>query len=101
MSDGQCFGGTPAITRLEFSDGTWVSVFSLDQILRQVADLNLSDNALIKKELLERVKASNYLPRSAEEKYAEALFNEYKSKNGKSEKDNRPDGYQVNKHSSG
>ena len=52
----------------------------MDDILKEVADLKLNEPNSIKKELLERVKAFNYIASSAENEYSTALYREYQRK---------------------
>ena len=74
---------TRSIKKLTLPDGFRVGIKNLDSILREVADLNLTDNQKIKQELLERVKEYNYVASSAEKEYTAALFQEYQRKWGK------------------
>lgn len=76
---------TGAIRKLNFPDGSWVSISNLDNILNDVANLKLTDARTIKKELLNRVKACNYVTTSAEDEYSVALFREYQRKFGETE----------------
>ena len=78
-------GAERKITKLTLPDGFRVGIQNLDNILKEVADLKLADTQAIQKELLERVKAQNYVARGAESDYALALFQEYQKKYGKSE----------------
>ena len=63
--------------KLTLPDGFRVGIQNLDDILKEVADLKLTDPKIIKKELLERVKACNYVASSAENEYYTALYREY------------------------
>jgi hypothetical protein len=65
------------IRKLSLPDGSQVGIVNLDEILSQVAHLNLVEAAAIKRELLERTKAHNYVEAVVEEDYAKALFAEY------------------------
>lgn len=69
-----------AIKKLRLPDGFRVGIQNLDTILKEVADLKLNEPNSIKKELLERVKACNYVPSSAEHEYSAALYREYQRK---------------------
>lgn len=60
-----------------FPDGIQTGILNLDKILNEVADLKLTDVKAIKTELVRRVKVDNYVASGVEDKYAEALFNEY------------------------
>ena len=71
------------IKRLTLPGGFQVGIVNLDNILKEVADLKLADDELIKKELLTRVKIFNYVAPRAEDKYSEALLGEYKRLFGK------------------
>ncbi len=53
---------------------------NLDNILKEVAELNCKDSATIKEELFNRVKVDNYVPSGAETDYLAALFREYQRK---------------------
>lgn len=77
-------GSDPArqIKKLTLPDGFRVGIMNLDNILKEVADLKLTDIKAIKTELLERVKSCNYVASSAESEYAVALFQEYQQKLG-------------------
>ncbi len=71
--------------KLTLPDGFRVGIVNLDNILKDVADLKLTDTQTIKTEILKRVKTCNYVPSSAENEYSAALFQEYQRKWGKSE----------------
>ena len=58
--------------------GKSVAIAGLEIILAEVVSLQIVEEKLLKTELLRRVQASNYVPASAEEEYAEALLREYK-----------------------
>jgi hypothetical protein len=75
---------TRIVKKLTLPDGFRVGIMNLDNILREVANLNLNDNQIIKNELLERVKECNYVASSAEKEYMAALFREYQRKWGQS-----------------
>ena len=68
------------IKKLTLPDGFRVGISNLDNILKEVADLKLTDTNTIKTELLERVKTCNYVPSSAEREYSAALLREYHRK---------------------
>lgn len=64
-------------------DGGDVGVIGLEEIFREVSRLpGLADEELAA-ELLSRFKVKNYVPSSAEKKYAEALLTEYKKQQGR------------------
>jgi hypothetical protein len=74
-----------AIKQLTLPDGFQVGIINLDTILREVAELNLTDTEVIKRELLERVKAYNYVASGAEYDYSTALLRAYRRQFEKSE----------------
>ena len=61
--------------------GGEVGIANLESILKAVAALKLTDDNVIKKELLNRVKIYNYVAPSADNEYSEALLGEYKRQN--------------------
>ena len=65
------------VKRLPLPDGSEVGIINLENILREVADLELADNETIRKELLRRVKIYNYVVPSAGADYSEALYEAY------------------------
>jgi hypothetical protein len=71
------------VKKLTLGDGSQVGIMNLESILKEVADLKLSDNEAIKKELLKRVKIYNYVAPAAETDYSKALLKEYKQQYGK------------------
>jgi hypothetical protein len=73
-----------AIKKLTLPDGSRVGIANLDIILKEVADLKLTDDEAIKTELLERVKEYNYIASAAADDYSAALFREYEVRLGKS-----------------
>jgi hypothetical protein len=60
--------------------GKDVGISCLDDVMNEVLSLNIDDDAAIKKELLSRVKARDYIPSNSEGEYSEALLNEYKKR---------------------
>jgi len=68
--------------KLTLPDGFRAGISNLDNILKEVVELNLTDPGAIKLELLKRVKSCNYIPSSAESEYSAALFLEYQRKIG-------------------
>jgi hypothetical protein len=59
-------------------DGKETGIDKLDWILAEVRKLNLSDDAVIREELLKRTMALNYVPTKKTKEYGEALLLEYK-----------------------
>ncbi|GAB7016452.1 hypothetical protein [Methanogenium cariaci] len=57
---------------------TVVGLSMLEQVIEDVADADLSQDTKIRSELLRQVKIYNYVPKPAEEAYADAVFEEYK-----------------------
>jgi hypothetical protein len=74
------------IRRLTLPDGGQVGIVNLDQIVDEVAHLNLVEAAAIKRELLARAKAYNYVEAVAEEHCANALLAEYERQRAKEPK---------------
>jgi len=68
------------IRKLTLPNGSQVGILNLESILSEVAGLKLADDAAIRKALLDRVKASNYVASGAEADYSAALFNEYRKR---------------------
>lgn len=60
--------------------GKDVGITCLDDVMNEVLSLNLYDDAVIKKELLRRIKDRDYVPPNSEGEYSEALLNEYKKR---------------------
>ena len=73
------------VKKLTLPDGFRVGISNLDNILKEVADLQLTNTITIEADQLNRVKASNYVASSAENEYAAALLQEYNHKWGKAE----------------
>jgi hypothetical protein len=92
---------TRNIKKLTLPDGFRVGIVTLDNILKEVADLKLVDTKTIKAELIERVKTYNYVPSGAETDYATALFKEYQRKWGESEADKDGDKPEIHQHTKG
>ena len=67
-----------ATKKITLPDGFQVGIINLDNILKEIAELNLTDAEAIKTELLERVKSQNYVASDAEYDYSVALFREYR-----------------------
>ncbi|MFC1958907.1 hypothetical protein ACFLV6_03235 [Chloroflexota bacterium] len=66
-----------ATKQLTLPDGFQVGIINMDTILREVAELNLTDTEALKMELLKRVKTYNYVASGAEYDYSTALFRAY------------------------
>ncbi|WP_062396935.1 hypothetical protein [Methanogenium cariaci] len=58
-------------------DGKAVGISGLDQILKQVAEMEFSGPLQVKAALLTAVKAANYVPTKKAEAYRDALYGEY------------------------
>ncbi|WAI00200.1 hypothetical protein [Methanogenium organophilum] len=58
---------------------TVVGLSMLEQIFEDVAGADLSPDTIIRSELLRQVKIYNYVPKPAEEAYADAVFAEYQN----------------------
>jgi small redox-active disulfide protein 2 len=59
-------------------EGRSIGVAGLRDIFGQVASLGLKEDGRIRSELVRRIRAFNYIPESAEEKYSRALLRAYK-----------------------
>ncbi|SFR11231.1 hypothetical protein [Desulfoscipio geothermicus] len=71
-----CDPGAPRVYKIELDTGT-VGILGLDLIMAEVSLMEPLSEEEAKKELLQRAAANNYIPGSAREKYAEALYREY------------------------
>lgn len=58
-------------------DGKVVGINGLDQILKRVAEMDISGPVQVKEALLTAVKAANYVPTKKTEAYGDALYGEY------------------------
>ncbi len=67
-----------AARKLTLPDGFQVGIINFEQILKEVAELKLTDSTAIEAALLKRTAVYNYIPSSAESEYAAALYKEYK-----------------------
>jgi len=67
-----------ATKQLTLPDGFQVGIINLDAILREVTELKLTNAEVLRRELLERVKAYNYVASGVENEYAEALLRAYR-----------------------
>ncbi len=71
-----------SIKKMTLLDGSRVGIMNLENILKEVAELKLTDAQAIRAELLKRVKVYNYVPPGAENEYSAALYQEYQRKTG-------------------
>jgi len=62
--------------------GFQVGIVNLENILKEVADLKLADDEIIKSELLKRIKIYNYVAPPAEADYSEALLKAFNRQYG-------------------
>jgi hypothetical protein len=60
--------------------GKDIGISCLDEVMNEVLSMNLNDEAVIKQELLNRVKERDYVPPKTEGDYSEALLQEYKKR---------------------
>ncbi|UCD08694.1 MAG: hypothetical protein JSU79_10090, partial [Dehalococcoidales bacterium] len=74
---------------LTLPNGLQAGITGLDDILEEVASLDLVDPEAIKVELLAKVKIKNFVASGVEKEYAEALLVEYQHKYDGSGKDRR------------
>ncbi|MCX7703739.1 MAG: hypothetical protein N2234_06545 [Planctomycetota bacterium] len=72
-----CMNPNALPRRIKVGDSE-VGIAGLDEIIAAVRKLGVSDEQEIKRELIERVKRRNWVPKEVEREYAEALFKEYK-----------------------
>ncbi len=72
------------VQKLTLPNGLQVGILNLDNIIKDVADLKLSDVETIKGELLKRVKIHSYVASGAETDYSAALLQEYRRQLGES-----------------
>jgi hypothetical protein len=59
-------------------NGIMTGIAMLDESIATVKAQNLSEGSAIREALMKRVKVYNYIPPAVEEKYAEALMEEYR-----------------------
>ncbi|WP_245779736.1 hypothetical protein [Desulfoscipio geothermicus] len=71
-----CDPSAPRVYNIKLDTGT-VGILGLDLIMAEVSLMELLSEEKAKNELLQRAAAGNYIPGSAREKYAEALYREY------------------------
>ncbi|WP_052543970.1 hypothetical protein [Desulfoscipio gibsoniae] len=74
-----CDPRAPKIYKIKLDTGT-MGILGLDLIMAEVRSMEPLPEEDAKKELLQRVASANYIPGSARERYAEALYREYVSK---------------------
>jgi len=60
-------------------NGIPTGIAMLEKIFDEVRNLDIKDDALLKKVLLEKAKVYNYIPKGASDGYTEALFREYRN----------------------
>lgn len=60
-------------------NGKLIGIDSLEEIIVEVREMSLSDDAAIVEELLKRVKKNNYVPTTRAKDYGDALLKEYKA----------------------
>ncbi|MBT3362205.1 MAG: hypothetical protein HN929_02425 [Chloroflexi bacterium] len=92
------------IKKIKLPDGLQIGIKNLDNILSEVAQLNLIDSQILKQILLEKVgDNSNYVPPSAKDEYATSLLREYLKKYGETEeiRDRNKDRVESHKHTPG
>lgn len=76
-------------------EGMKVGLIGLEGAIEQVKEMNLADDEEIKAQLLEKVKAQNYVPSSREEDYARALLRQYKKTLGIPIEEEVPAGLEI------
>jgi hypothetical protein len=69
-----------SIRILTFPNGVKTGIIGLDDIMKEVVGLGFTDAPTIKSELLQRVKADNYVEPRVEGEYKEVLFKEYEDR---------------------
>lgn len=58
-------------------DGQEIGIAQLDEILTKVSAMNLGSEEAIGQALMKQVRVHNYVPRSKEQEYRNAIMNEY------------------------
>ena len=76
------------VKKLTLADGSQVGVLNLEDSFREVAELKISNDEVLKKELLKRVKIYNYVAPAADNDYLEALLREYEQQQCSSQMEN-------------
>jgi hypothetical protein len=66
------------VERLRLADGTEIGVIGLKAAIGHVLGMDLTEEDKVKEELLAHVKKSNYVSRSSEPAYKEALYEIYR-----------------------
>ena len=74
---GGCGCGASGAVRIIDVGGAPIGINRLDAIIETVRAVGLEDESRERKELLRLAKAANYIPRSAETTYEDALWREY------------------------
>lgn len=72
-----CAGGRPDVTPLDLGEGVVVGLCGLKEALARFRALGSSPSAELGQELLAAIRAHNYVPATAEERYKLALLREY------------------------
>ena len=65
------------VRKLHLPNGVSVGISGLDKVLEEISQLGLKDEERIKAELLIRIRENNYIPKSGEKDYQNALYSEY------------------------
>ena len=84
MDLGPCCPQSTSGVSYIYVKGTPIGIKDLPAIVAAVRDLGLEDAEEIKRELIARVKANNYIPKGMEEEYGNALMVVYKRMNSAS-----------------
>lgn len=94
---GVCDDNDTTIRRISLGNGLQVGIRGLDGIMQDIADLEFEDAGDIEKELLSRVRSTNFVAQGAEKEYAVALMTEY---NRKFDESAEPERIEPKKHHS-
>ncbi|MTI83799.1 MAG: hypothetical protein FH756_07810 [Firmicutes bacterium] len=71
-----CDPKAPRVFQIQVGDGP-VGITGLDRAISEVKAMEPLSEEKVKEELFKKIKAHNYIPDSAREKYCVALFREY------------------------
>ena len=85
MSEGNkpcCAAAAAAQLHYLVVGGHRIAITQLDEILENADDAVSGGESAVRKELIRQVKVYNYVPPPAEKEYEEALYLEYKKRNG-------------------
>lgn len=74
--------------------GFRIGLVGLEEVLQEVSERCIADEDELKHALVEGIKSMNYVPRSSEEEYGDALLKEYKKSLGL-EVEEEQDGLQI------